>query len=346
MEVVKNRNGREKPAVLVVDDEEEVLRVLVRGLGYAGYQTQGVQSGAEALEHIQTGNYQAMLTDIHMPRMRGDELQRRARELEPDLAVLMITAAGDVSCAVECLKEGVFDYMLKPFDLEDVALRIEKALERRQLVLQNRDYQLNLEKRVAEQTERIRQMMQHSLQALNTALEVKDEFNRDHAQQVADMAVAMAACLRPTDTAFQSKIRLAALFHDIGNIGVPEALLHKTEKLTLSEFATIQKHVEIGEEILRPFFPDPEVLSVIRSHHEHWDGSGYPDKLAGEAIPLGARIVAVATAYDAMTRSRPYRPGMAQERAFRILREGAGRQWDPEIIVLFLEGMTGNNFAA
>ncbi len=127
-------------------------------------------------------------------------------------------------------------------------------------------------------------------------------------------------------------LRVAALFHDIGKIGVPEVVLNKPGKLTEEEFAHIQKHPEIGETILRPLFADPDVLSIIRNHHERWDGGGYPDGLKGEAIPFGARIVAVADSYDAMTSARSYRAGMDPERALDILAKGAGTQWDPEIV--------------
>lgn len=325
--------------VLVVDDEEEVGKVYARGLARAGYDTQFVTSGEAALDLLQEGSFDVLLTDIHMPRLRGDELQRIARERDPHLAVLLITAAPDVTCAIECLKEGAYDYILKPATLADVAARVDNAWKRRQTLLdkerlerENRDYQENLERRVTEQADRIRALFQHALEALIQTLEAKDESTRNHSARVADLAAALAARLRPHDSQAIARLRVAALFHDLGKIGIPESVLNKSGKLNNEEMAQVRRHPELGEAILRPLFADPEMLSIVRHHHEQWNGEGYPDGLMAETISWGARIVAVADSYDAMTSARAYRPGMAPAHALRILREGAEDQWDPEVV--------------
>ncbi len=329
-------SGDVRASVLVVDDEIEVANVLARGLAHAGYKVKVAHGGREALALLESQHFDLLLTDIHMPELPGNELQRIARRQDPDLAVILITAAQDAKDAVECMREGVFDYIVKPSPLGDVTARVEKALERRRLVLENRDYKLNLEQRVAEQGERLRHHLFKSLEALSHALEAKDENTRNHSVRVVNLVTALAERLCPQDTEFCSNLRLAALFHDIGKIGVPEMILNKPDKLTPEEFARVQKHPTTGEAILRPLLEGEEILSVVRHHHERWDGQGYPDGLPGKQIPLGARIVGVADSYDAMISSRPYRQGMSPAQALQILKAGAGNQWDPEIVAVMM----------
>jgi putative nucleotidyltransferase with HDIG domain len=272
--------------------------------------------------------------------MAGDELQRRAMEVDPTLAVLVITAASDVTRAVECLKSGAFDYILKPFDLEDVTIRVEKALERRRLGLLARDleaeneaYRRLLEARVHEQAEQLRTMFGRALRSLAQALEAKDPHTQNHSGRVAGIALLLAYELRPGHPEFLRSLVTAALLHDIGKIGVPEQILTSPGRLSAEEFEAVKKHPEIGETILRPIYGDETILRVVRHHHESMDGRGYPDGLTGEAIPLAARIVAVADAYDAMTSARSYRPAMPRQDALDILVQGAGVQWDAEVVL-------------
>jgi putative two-component system response regulator len=335
------------PSVLVVDDEVELARVVARGLTHAGYQVSVAHDGREALALLAERRFDLLLTDINMPQMTGIELQQIARGKDPDLAVILITAAQDTRDAVESMREGVFDYVVKPAPLADMTVRVQKALERRRLVLENRDYQLNLERRVAEQADRIRQMSMKALETLSHALEAKDENTRNHSVRVADLVTALAGSLAPGNTAFKMKLRLAALLHDIGKIGIPEAILNKPGRLEPEEYAQIQRHPVVGDTILRPMLgEDADIMAVVRNHHERWDGQGYPDRLAGEDTPLGARIAAVADAYDAMTSARPYRAGMTPEEALQILREGAGTQWDPAVVAAAVELSAAGHFRA
>jgi putative nucleotidyltransferase with HDIG domain len=327
----------EKPKVLVVDDEHDVADILGEGLQFFGYETEVVYSGVDALARLHECRFDALLSDVHMPRMGGDDLQHTARSLWPDLAVILVTAATDLSLAVKCFQDGISDFIAKPFDLTDVAARIERALERQRLIRENRSYQATLEMRVAEQAAQIRSMFEESLQALNRALEAKDGYTRDHSDRVASAAYAIARRLKPDDETFADKLRTAALFHDIGKIGVPSSILTKAGKLTDDEWACIKKHPEIGESILKPIFRDPIMLAVVRNHHERYDGGGYPDGLVGEEIALEARIAAVADAFDAMTSARSYRDAMPRSKALRILSEGRGTQWDPACIDAFFE---------
>ena len=317
--------------VLVVDDEEAVARVLARGLKYAGYQTVTAQSGSEALEKLALRPFDALLTDINMPKMRGDELQKIARERDPHLATLLITAADDTACAVECLKEGAYDYLLKPFEIADVVVRVGKALERRALTREVEDYRKNLELRVRQQAAQIKQTVQGSLESLIHALEAKDPNTRNHSARVADLSALLARMVRPGDEDFAARVRVAALFHDIGKIGVPEAVLSKEGPLTEAETDQVRRHPEIGAAILSPLL-DGETVAMVRAHHEFVSGAGYPDGLVGDAIPFGGRIVSVADAYDAMTSNRPYREEIARHEVLQILANGAGVQWDYEVV--------------
>jgi putative nucleotidyltransferase with HDIG domain len=231
------------------------------------------------------------------------------------------------------MREGVFDYMVKPTPLADLTVRVAKALERRRMTVELRGYQADLQKRVTEQACRIRRILIKSLETLSNALEAKDENTRNHSARVAVLAEALAERMCPEDCEFHRRIRLAGLLHDIGKIGVPEAILNKPGRLEPAEFAQIQKHPVIGEMILRPLLEgDEDILGMVRHHHERWDGRGYPDGLAGEETPLSARIAAVADAFDAMRCARPYRQGMPLETVLGVLRDGAGTQWDAEVV--------------
>jgi putative two-component system response regulator len=333
---VNRWESRPAPAVLVVDDEEAVVSVIARSLTYAGYSVTTANDGVAALERLGEKPFDILLSDIHMPRLRGDELQRVAREQYPTLAILLVTAADDISLAVECLKEGVFDYLTKPFDLGDVVVRVGKAWERRELIRENTEYRQNLEQRVIAQAEHIRTVMQGSLEALIQALEAKDPTTRDHSSRVSKLATLLAVELAPTDTNFASQVRIAALFHDIGKIGVSEAVLNKPTILTEDEMTQIRAHPVVGETILKPLL-DPETVAMVRSHHEQWNGRGYPDRLAGGDIPFGGRIIAVADAYDAMTSARPYRREIVRPIVLDILQRGADVQWDGRVVEALLK---------
>lgn len=322
-------------AVLVVDDETAPADALAQALRGAGHDAETVSGGEAALARLAERRFDAMVTDIHMPRLRGDVLLRLARECDPDLAVLLSADPDTARRASQCLREGAFDVLAKPFDLDDALARVDRALEHRRLVLENRGHRHSLEARVAEQAEGMARTLQGSLEALITALEAKDRHTRNHSARVAEMSSLLAQSLAPDDLPFLRRVRVAALFHDIGKIGVPEYILHKTSPLSPEEMREVERHVLCGVTILSPLL-DPETVAMVRHHHERIDGRGYPDAIGGDAIPLGARIVAVADAWDAMTSSRPYRPAMPRDRVWGILRAGAGIQWDAQVVDAFL----------
>ena len=338
----------DKIAVLVVDDDAVAATNLGRALARAGYDARVVFTGEEVLRRLSEQRFDVLLAGVRLPGAAtfgvrgGDELQKRARRLDPELVVLLTTTPHDVESAIECLQSGAADYVTKPFLLADVTVRIARAIERRHLIWEQREQQRVLEQRAREQTERVGLLVQRTLQALVSALEAKDEGSRNHSSRVAHLSTRLAARLyAPASSGgersgFANQVRVAALFHDIGNIGVSDVILHKQGALTEEDQAAIRSHAIIGEEILRPLFPDPTLIGIVRHHHEQMDGGGYPDGLVGEAIPLGARILAVADSYDALTSSRPYRPGRPPAVALQILRDGAGGQWDAAVVEAFL----------
>jgi putative two-component system response regulator len=270
-----------------------------------------------------------------MAEMDGITFLREAINRYPDMAVIMLTGVADVSVAVECLQIGALDYLSKPVVMEEVRARVDKALEKRQLVLQNRFYQKNLEGRVRELDRRNKESLINGVQTLVHALEAKDAYTSGHSSRVARYALKTAVHLGYVGELLEH-IRLGAELHDIGKIGTREAILNKPAPLTPEEFEHIKEHSALGEKILAPFLSEsPMVLRIVRSHHERMDGCGFPDGLVRDRIPREARIVAVVDAFDAMTTNRAYRPSRTPVEAFEELRRCAGTHFDPEVVNAF-----------
>ena len=263
------------------------------------------------------------------------ELLPEIKATRPDIAVIMATVVTDINTAIHCMKQGAYDYVNKPFNLDEVVLSIERALEKRKLELVNGDYRENLEEKVGEQAKKIRASFLNAITALAYALEAKDTYANGHSQRVAEISMAIAKELGlPRDSI--EKIRLAGLIHDIGKIGVRESVLNKLGKLTNEEYQGIKYHCETGEHILSPIVEDDEILKAVRHHHERYDGTGYPDGLSGEQIPLTAKILAVADVYDALTSERPYRKAVSAEAACAEIEHSKGKQFDSEVTDAFL----------
>jgi putative two-component system response regulator len=326
----------EEPAViLIVDDEPIVRRVLSEKVEEAGYRWEQAGTAEEALARIKSIAVQLVILDIMMPGKSGVELLAEIKAAHPDIAIIMATAVIDISTAIECMKQGAYDYITKPFNLDEVVLSIERALERRRLEQENRDYQLHLEQKVAEQAQKIRAAFLNAITSLVYALEAKDNYTSGHSQRVADISVAIAAELGMNKSEIE-QIRLAGLIHDIGKIGVREAVLNKPGKVNDEEYQHILSHSDIGEHILTPIVEDEVILKAVRHHHERYDGTGYPDRLSGEEIPLSARILAVADSYDAIISGRPYRRPWSIPAACAEIKRHKGTQFDPGVVKAFL----------
>ena len=321
---------------LVVDDDEAVRHALARVIEGHGLATVEASSGVEALAILQRdGEIPVCISDVHMAEMDGVTFLREALRRYPDMAIIMLTGVADVSTAVECLKVGALDYISKPVMMEEVRARVDKALEKRQLVLQNRFYQRNLETRVRELDRRNKESLINGVQTLVHALEAKDAYTSGHSSRVSRYAVKTAIQLGYIGEPLEH-IRLGAELHDIGKIGTREAVLNKPGPLSPEEFEHIKEHTLLGEKILAPFLSESTMaLRIVRSHHERMDGAGFPDALREGTIPREARIVSVVDAFDAMTTNRAYRASRSPSEAFDELRRCAGTHFDPEVVDAF-----------
>jgi len=327
---------RKKGVILLVDDEEMIRRLLSQKLSAEGYRCQQAANVEQALEKLKDDSIELVILDIRMPGKSGVELLPEIKAKYSDTAVVMATAVDDANTAINCMKAGAYDYVTKPFNLEEVSFSVRRALEGRRLKLENRDYQQHLEQKVEEQAQKIRASFFNAVTALAYALEAKDVYTSGHSQRVTEISVAIAKELGLPKESIE-KIRLAGLVHDIGKIGVRELVLNKPGSLSEEEYEHVRLHSETGEHILEPLVGDKEILKAVRHHHERYDGAGYPDGLKGERIPLLARIIAVADTFDAMTSERPYRKALTKEAACAEVERCRGTQFDPEAADAFLK---------
>ena len=323
--------------VLVVDDEEPVRNALRQYLTQQQFEVYAAGSGDEALQQLRRHRIALMLCDIRMPGTSGVDLVPQALETQPDLAILMLTAVNDATTAALCMQRGAMDYLTKPVELEDLGRAVQRALKRRDTLLENRQLNEWLKEEVTTRTAelhhermKLERLSVATLEALVNALEAKDPYMRGHSARIADLTATIAHQLGLPDEQVE-QVRVAGRLHDIGKIGTREAVLNKDGPLTPDEFEHVKQHVVIGSQILAPLAHLGIVIGGVRSHHERWDGNGYPDGLRGEAIPIAARIVAAAEVYDALSTSRPYQDKMTPEQAVERMADLAGTVLDPRM---------------
>ena len=326
--------------ILIVDDLASIREIMFRALLKVGYSCSVASDGDTALAKLRDSEFHLVLLDLNMPGKSGMQVLKQIVAQYPDTAVIIITANDDAEMAIELMKTGAYDYVIKPVNVSTLNLRVERALDRRRLLLENKKYQLYLEDKVKEQARKIRESFLNSIMSLALALEAKDKYTSGHSQRVAKMSVAIAQRLGMTQEQTE-KIRLAGLIHDIGKIGIKESVLLKEEPLSDEEYSHIISHSVIGERILEPAIEDKEILGIIRHHHERYDGRGYPDGLSDQQIPIGARILAVADMYDAMTSDRPYRRASSPGMVIDELKRQVNTQFDPVVVEAFIS-MTGD----
>lgn len=323
--------------LLVVDDEEPIRNALRKFLVQQGYEVLTAAGGEEALAVLQRQKITGMLLDVNMPGITGVELVPQIMELEPAIALLMLTAVNDATSAALCMQRGAFDYLIKPIDLGHLGRAIHQALRRRHTQLEGQQINQWLKDEVAARVaeRRLEQANQErisvaTLEALVNALEAKDPYLRGHSARVADLSAMVAAQLGITDEQIEA-VRTGGRLHDIGKIGIREEILNKQGPLTTEEFEHVKQHVTVGSQILAPLVHLGEVIGFVRNHHERWDGTGYPDRLRGEEIPLGARIIGAVEIYDALTTARPYQERMPPELAVERVRDLVGTVIDPAV---------------
>jgi len=327
----------------VVDDETPVRTMVAAALERQGYSVELAGGGREALEALELNTFNLVLTDIVMQDVNGIALLERIHALQPNLPVVMVTAVHDISVAIDSMRRGAYDYLLKPFEREQLLSTVQRALNHRQALEETQNYHQSLEEMVRARTEMLRHAMQdleHSydvtLEALGDALDLKDSETEGHSKRVTAYAIALARAMGiPPDEI--KIIARGAFLHDIGKMAIPDAILRKAGKLTDDEMAIMKEHCDSGYKIISriPFLA--EAAEIVYAHQERYDGSGYPRGLKGEEIPLGARMFSIADTLDAMTMDRPYRPAQTFEAARREIERWSGRQFDPKIVKVFLE---------
>lgn len=333
-----------KYSILIVDDEPVVRKILRQRLSAEGYHCEEAGSAEEAVDRLAKNLADLVVLDIKMPGKSGVDLLPEIKSGYPDIAVIMATAITDTTTAIQCMREGAYDYLVKPFNLDEVALSAERALEKRRLELENRTYQQHLEQMVAERTTELKQAIGRiKLASLDTihrlarAAEYKDEDTGSHIQRMSQYCTAIARKMGLGDREAEN-ILYAAPMHDVGKMGIPDRILLKTGSLDDDEWEIMKKHTVIGAEILRDsdaeFIRLAEVIAL--THHEKWDGSGYPEGLRGLEIPRAGRIVAIVDVFDALTSKRPYKPPYSVDESLDIIRESSGTHFDPDVVDAFL----------
>ena len=321
--------------MLVVDDEPSITLALSAKLKRDGHECRTAASGEEAFERFRDDGYDLVVTDVRMPGMSGIDLLKKVKASDPEVQVIVMTAYAEVNFAVEALRLNADDYLLKPFDIDELSHSVSRALEHRRLVRENRAYREHLEQRVKEQADRIEKLFLEGLVALAGAIEARDPYTGGHLEQVTKLALAVGTELNLEQEQMRA-LWLAALFHDVGKLAIPDSILNKPGKLTSEEYDLMKAHVERGLRVIEGVsYLEPAIPGILH-HHERWDGGGYPNGLAAGEISLEGRILSVVDAFDAMLGDRPYRKGRSPEAALEELQRCAGTQFDPEIVAAFI----------
>ena len=321
--------------ILIVDDDWQVREVLHEIFLSAGYTCQVAGDGREGLDLFRANHPPLIVTDLKMPVMDGIALLQGIRQADSDAAVIVLTGAADVKTAIESLKLGAHDFIMKPVNVDELLIAADRAIERRQLLIERREYQALLEQRVEEATQNLASAYTQTLEALGAALDSRDVGTESHSRRVHGYSLALARAHGVPDDQL-ADLAHGVLLHDIGKIGIPDAILLKPGSLTPDEWQVMRTHPEIGKRLIEkiPFLHN--AIPVVWCHHEKWDGTGYPRGLKGEAIPLNARIFSVVDAFDAMTFDRPYSKAIAFEAATAEIKRCAGSHFDPQVVESFL----------
>jgi putative nucleotidyltransferase with HDIG domain len=333
-----------RPArILVVDDEAHVRSMIGATLEHQGYDVQLATSARDALETLERDAFDLVLTDIVMRDGNGIAMLECIRAQQPNLPVVVVTAIHDISVAIDSMRRGAYDYLLKPFEREHLASTVERALDHRQALQESHNYQQSLEQVVRARTEMLRQAMEdleHSydvtLEALGDALDLKDSETEGHSKRVTAYTIALARAMGVAPAEIKVIAR-GAFLHDIGKMAIPDEILRKPGTLSPEEQEVMRDHCTRGYHMLRkiPFLA--EAAEIVFSHQEHYDGRGYPSALRGSEIPIGSRIFAVADTLDAITSDRPYRRADNFDAAREEILRCSGTQFDPGVVEVFLK---------
>jgi putative nucleotidyltransferase with HDIG domain len=335
--------------ILIIDDEPNVLSVLYSLLS-SSHECKTAGSAIEALEYLKEESYDLVLSDIMMPGMTGLELLAEITRLTRETVVILISGNLNIQNAIEAMRRGAFDYVTKPFNLSDVETAVARAIRHQSLLKANQQYEQHLEQLIGVRTneltiantnlnttlEKLYMNYRATLHALAAALEARDVETKGHSERVVSYCLRLGKEIGLTDRNLIT-LEHGALLHDIGKIGVPDGILLKRGALTEDEWSYMRRHVEYGAQILRGIDFLEGATQIVSQHHERYDGSGYPNRIEGDQICLGARIFAVADAVDAMTSDRPYRAGRSFDDAADELIRCSGAHFDPAVVQAFAQ---------
>ncbi len=332
-----------KLRALVVDDEVIACEIMMKYLNKVGFDTVAVHNGDDALAESEKIEPDVMILDVRMPGTDGLETLKSIREREDEFVVIMLTAVDDTDTIVEAMRNGADDYIRKPVHFEELKICINRAIEKRRLIEENRTYQKTLETRIAEQTAEVRAMnlfLRRTnlaiVRALSEAIEVKDPYTRGHSSRVTAYAMKLGKEAGLAEEQLEV-LEYGAILHDIGKIGVRGAVLNKKGKLTDDEYEQVKQHPVVGARIIDGVEFLKQAKEVVLHHHERYDGRGYPDQWTHLQMNTLINIVLIVDSYDAMTSDRPYRSGLPIKKALKELKENSGTQFDPELVAIFIE---------
>jgi putative two-component system response regulator len=328
---------QDKGNILIVDDDEAIRNLFRETLEELGYKCEVAENGLECLDRINRGsNYDIVLLDVQMPKLNGIETLKKLKTLSPDISIIIVSASREIENVRVALKEGAYDYIFKPFNVQEVETVIRRGFERAKLIKENKDYQQNLERKVIQQTQELVSLYSDTLEALVLSLDLREHETGYHSYRVTEYALTLARQLSLADSDLSNIVK-GALLHDIGKIGVPDNILLKPDELTYEEWQIMKKHPVFGYKLLKKIHFLEEAAEIVLNHHERYDGNGYPQGLSGENIPVGARIFSVVDALDAMTSNRIYRRAIPFNKAIMKIAEASGSQFDPYVVEAFLE---------
>jgi putative two-component system response regulator len=325
---------------LIVDDEVLVRSLIARWLDDEGFECFQADSASAVRRHLRDSHVQLVTLDMTLPGQSGAALLDEIVSICPDVVVLMVTATQEARTAIDVLRRGASGYLVKPVLREQLIVQARKAIAQRQMAIERRQYTERLEQQVRQQTVALRHAHEETIHRLVAASSCRDVETGMHILRTGLLAELLAreSGWSPAEA---EKIRLAAPMHDVGKIGIPDAILRKPSKLTREEFEIMKAHATIGASMLEgSSVPMLEMARQIAlTHHERWNGGGYPSGLAGHAIPEAGRIMAIVDSYDSLTHDRVYRPGMSEDAALEIMRHGNGKDFDPALLAVFFRNL-------
>lgn len=329
--------------ILIVDDEEQLRSMVAATLSRQSYEVRMATGAKEAMDCLEHEPFDLVLSDLILHDGYGTDLLDRLHIRQPHTPLVVVTAVQDIGTAISSMRRGAYDYLMKPFERDQLLTTVTRALEHRHSVHETLTYRENLEEIVRARTRQLRQAITDiersydiTLEALGDALDLKDSETEGHSRRVTAYTIALARAMN-IDLERVKVIARGAFLHDIGKMAIPDSILRKPGKLTPSEQVIMREHCERGYEILRKIPYLKEVAEIVHSHQEHYDGTGYPRALVGDRIPLGARIFAVADTLDAITSDRPYRNAQSFDVARQEILRCSGSQFDPTVVEVFVK---------